>query len=148
MKRAVILDRVSEDTESVSFRVIFWIPVPTGREHYYRDANLDWVPGEGQTEADRPPLRDSKLPEGLRPTTQELSNIREGKVVEVEDVVSLAKKNASGVPYTTSQFKSAAATRLSQVYAGHVSNVEVYNPKLLYGSVYSDEKGWELVLRP
>ena len=148
MKRAVILERVSEDTDAVSFRVIFWIPVPTGRELYYRDSNLDWVPGTGQTEADRPQLRGSKVPNDLKPTDAELSAIREGRVVEVEDIVPLAKKSSSGVPYTVSQFKSNAASRLSNVYAGHVNNVEVYNPKLLYGSVYSDEKGWELVHRP
>lgn len=154
MRRVTILDRIAEDADVRQFRVVFWLPVPANRAVYYRDPNLDWVApdpgvdgnGDPLPPQPGPPLRDSALSgdadPDVRPTAADLQAIREGTVVERLEVVALPKRNAGGTLYTEAQFRAQAATRLKATYDALAAEVAAYNPRILYGSRYTDEDGW------
>jgi hypothetical protein len=130
MRRAIVLDKTGEDAETRVFRVVFWYPVPEGRESFY--ANPDGesaLSGEGE----------------LAPTKEELAALRAGTVHE--DVVNmpLAKQDGKGNPLSTDAFLASAATTIEAFYQARLTEIESYNPWLLYGTQYSDEAGgWEL----
>lgn len=134
MRRVTILEKTGEDDNTRVFRVVFWYPVPVGREAFYADAARESVlSAEGE----------------LAPTTQELAALRAGTVIEEYDNVPLAKKNGEGVAFTEQEFLANAAATIEAMYLARLAEVEVFNPRILYGSRYTDEDGgWVLATTP
>lgn len=124
MRRVTILDRIADDVDSLTLRVVFWIAVPAGREALY--ANPAYV---------------SKLPADVAASGAELTVLRNGQATEVEDHVVVPKKDASGNLYTTAQLQANIADQLTARYQALSAQVASFNPRLLYGTVYSDENG-------
>ncbi len=126
MRKVTILERLSDGADAMTFRVVFWVRTPSGRETYYANGAKTSVMSELQT----------------MPTTQELADLRDGKVIEIVDNVNLDKKDAQGVLYTTQQFQAAAAAKLQAIHGQLVSQAAITNPHILFNTRWSDESGW------
>jgi hypothetical protein len=133
MRRCVILDKSGEDHDTKVFHCVFWYPVPAGREALYANPNATSVlTGEG----------------ALAPTTAELNALKAGTVHEESDNIPLTKRDANGDTLTTGAFLTSAAAQIEAIYLARLAEIEGRNPKVLYGSTYSDESGWVLSTTP
>lgn len=129
MRRVTILDRISEDADARLFRVAFWLSTPAGRQAYYANPAATSVLA-GDPDPD------------VAPTAAEAAALVDGSVVERLEVVALPKRNAAGALYPEAQFRTQSATRLKAAYDALAAEVAQFNPKILYGSRYTDEAGW------
>lgn len=125
MRRLILLDKLSENADSMTFSAIMWIDVPAGRETYYANPNFQ-----------------SALPADLAPNAAELDALQTGHVKEVFVNITLAKRDAKNTLYTPAQFQQNAKQFMTDLYVKHKAVIDNYNPKLFYGTTYSDESGW------
>lgn len=147
MRRVVILEKTGEDDNTRVFKVVFWYPVPAGREAFYADAERESV---------------LSAEDGLEPSAQELAALRAGTVIEEYDNIPLAKKQQVEVPgegegettyewvaYTYEEFLANAAATIEAIYLARLAEIDVFNPWVLYGTRYTDEDGgWVLATTP
>lgn len=132
-RKITILELLADNADAQIYRVVFWLTAPTGREPYYADGAKASVMA-GTTAA---------------PTTAELAALRDGKVVEVVDNVSLDKKSPTdGHVYTLAEFNAAATAKLQAQHTAMQGQVDLYNPRRFYGTTWSDENGWVVKTLP